>query len=951
MATMKKRYVRICPVCDTENPPDQVHCGTCLSLLSGVDFSLPREVSEPAIGPEAAGQAEPEAPAPAPEYVSPDAPTDPNAAVPASVRQPTPPASPPLRAVPETAAEPVPALKSPEEDAAATADMLAPTLRISVDNAAAAIRCPAPDCGQYNPLGTTRCLYCNTLLPEPPPATLTFRPSLRMRMTGADANPALELDMPSLEKQVPTGSFRKEARKPRASLPDELASRFKVVKELQAAGSEADLFIVDPLSGGDSRIVKLYRRGIQPDSSLLARLSSVGSHVVKIFEFGVSDGLTWELMEYCRIGNLRTLMEKKILNQGLLRQIVQELSAALREIHARRILHRDLKPENILIRQLQPLSLALTDFGISSLSEGTRHFTDGARTVRYASPEALTGLIDAKTDWWSMGMILLEAASGRHPFAGLSEHVVNHHLATRPIEIKGVADDNFARLCRGLLLRDPSARWGGNEVERWLQGDPTLIAPRESGAEMVRPYRIGKQSAKTAEQLALALAGNWPEGVRDLRRGMILDWVRRELQDFELTRQLTDILEIGDDSDDRRLLRFILIAAPKIPPVWLGQPAHLATLVSRAKQAMKEGQAAEEAKAYLDSLFANDVLDLFISHGQAEMQPLNEVWRQGLVQVCRIWEAIRKESRHWQHRPRKGQSVNFDNMVYGLRDEIPRFPARKEWNPLLILSLAQHGFLAVMEQELRQTAEEVVEDVPWFTRLVAHLLDTPAGEGATPNEKIAHVLVGYRLQETARRIAQTERQERKKEIEAREKAVEALRQEIVQDLVPLAILDEDRLDGEAREEMRQLLDKFQTNASRIVGLSYPEESFIELTQQLSKLQYTASRLYQSLNHSEDSAEHRVFQLMTFPKRPHGLLGVLALAVLVITRFFPWLMAALGIFTLFRYLRHRRLQLALKHQIRAFQRHIKRFSNSQLPRHPLLLDDEEEEAGEEEGKGN
>ncbi|MGB4467693.1 MAG: hypothetical protein WBI41_06560, partial [Azovibrio sp.] len=53
-----KRYIRICPVCDTENPPDRVHCSACATLLAGVDFSLPRET--PGAG-EAAVPAEPAA--------------------------------------------------------------------------------------------------------------------------------------------------------------------------------------------------------------------------------------------------------------------------------------------------------------------------------------------------------------------------------------------------------------------------------------------------------------------------------------------------------------------------------------------------------------------------------------------------------------------------------------------------------------------------------------------------------------------------------------------------------------------------------------------------------------------------------------------------------------------------------------------------------------------------
>ena len=120
-------------------------------------------------------------------------------------------------------------------------------------------------------------------------------------------------------------------------------------------------------------------------------------------------------------------------------------------------------------------------------------------------------MLDAKSDWWSLGMIVLEAASGRHPFEGLNEQVMNHHLATRPIDVRGVYDDELRTLCRGLLLRDPKRRWGGDEVARWLAGDPTLAVSDDADgvATVVRPYRFGKTEATSGAELALALAKHW----------------------------------------------------------------------------------------------------------------------------------------------------------------------------------------------------------------------------------------------------------------------------------------------------------------------------------------------------------------------------------------------------------------------------------------------------------
>ena len=320
-------YVRVCPVCDTENPPDLARCA-CGATLTGVDFSIPRngEARAPAPDPEAASGA-----AEVPPFVA----------------------------------------------------------------------CPFADCAQPNPPGADRCVYCNRLLQA---QAMHDEPVV-------DARP----------------------------LPAALRERYRVVEAFPATGAEADILLVVDRRSGEKVVAKLYRRGIEPDFRLLRILAqSVGETVVRVLDHGVSDGAAYEILEYVPGGTLERLMHDGPLPKDDIRAIVREIADALAGIHAHGILHRDLKPENVLVRSTAPLHLALTDFGIASLSEATQHFTSAARTTKYAAPEVLTGVLDSKADWWSLGMIVLEAASGRHPFDGLSEQVMNHQLATRPIDVRGV---------------------------------------------------------------------------------------------------------------------------------------------------------------------------------------------------------------------------------------------------------------------------------------------------------------------------------------------------------------------------------------------------------------------------------------------------------------------------------------------------------------------------------
>ena len=369
-------------------------------------------------------------------------------------------------------------------------------------------------------------------------------------------------------------------------MPAALRDRYRVIEAFPATGSEADILLVVDVQSGEKAVAKLYRKGIKPDFHLLDILAeSVGDTVVRVLDHGVSDGSAFELLEYVPGGTLEELMRAGPLPKSEIRRIVKEIADALAGIHAHRILHRDLKPENVLVRKASPLTLALTDFGIASMSAATQHFTTAARTTKYAAPEVLTGVLDAKSDWWSLGMIVLEAASGRHPFDGLTEQVMNHQLATRPIDVRGVYDDELRLLCRGLLLRDPKRRFGADEVARWLEGDTSLAvaADAEGAASAVRPYRFGKTEATTGAELALALAKHWDAARRDMQRGQIARWLEQELHDYNLLRTLRDIQEQKGVTDDGRLLRFLLGRRAGSSAGVAGDGGHASTRSSRRR--------------------------------------------------------------------------------------------------------------------------------------------------------------------------------------------------------------------------------------------------------------------------------------------------------------------------------------------------------------------------------
>ncbi|MDR2688996.1 MAG: serine/threonine protein kinase [Azoarcus sp.] len=784
--------VRVCPVCDTENPPERLHCLVCTSLLVDTDLRV-RETAEPV------------APAP-PAPPAPSAPLAPHDA-------PAPSASP-----------------APHD---------------------APLICTAPDCGQSNPPGTTRCLYCDTPLVAAPARQTTPDPA------------SFDLEPFTLEHATPSEWQRPVSR---IRLPQELAAHFEIARELPVAGSEADLLVVETKepTQAQQRLLKLYRPGIRPDKDLLTRLAQAGEHVVKFFGHGIADGLCWELMEYCAGGNLRDTLKGQLVDRDTFRQIVRELAAGVKEVHALGILHRDLKPENVLVRSRAPLTLVLTDFGIASLNEGTQLFTDTARTVKYAAPEALTGVLDAKADWWSVGMMLLEIAAGQHPFAGISEQVINHHLATRPIEISGVADADIARLCRGLLLRDPRQRWGAPEVERWLASDQTLPTPVERSVNPTAPpYRLGKQSARNGEELAVLLAAspeNWQIGVRDFKRGLIQNWVRNDLKDLDLSRHLGEIgiMATHGESPELGFLRFLLAAAPDLPPLWQGQAVSRETLMRAAWHIQGGGKKAEEGKAaesaesaadphaaaatrkaasqWLESMLDTNVLELFAEHGHDEFKGLAHEWRRMLQDIRLLWKAMREARDTSLGAKSKHGFAHFD-------DDDFNFPPKRNWYPLIILALTWDAFRAALRHDVERAAQAFAEDAPWFGQFLdAHELDAHAHDAAERNTNIAVLLTANRMAEAARASAEQARQQRLHQQALRRQEIAALRKRFEVALHPFLEPLPERLDGADIHGLRVALTLLHDQVGLSTKLDFLEKEDAGLAHQINALAYQAEQL-------------------------------------------------------------------------------------------------------------
>ncbi|MDQ4107030.1 MAG: protein kinase [Actinomycetota bacterium] len=205
-----------------------------------------------------------------------------------------------------------------------------------------------------------------------------------------------------------------------------------------------------------------------------ARLSH--PNIVRVYDAGEDelDGrrVSYIVMEHVSGGDLREMIAER----G--RLPVEEISrlsgiaAGLAHAHERGIVHRDIKPHNILLDENgQP---KLTDFGIARALDATQITRTGMYlgTARYSSPEQLQGgETTAKSDVYSLGATLYEAATSGPPFAGTPIEVATQHVAKPPTPPGELAptDERLEALILECLAKDPDDRPTAAAVERRLK--------------------------------------------------------------------------------------------------------------------------------------------------------------------------------------------------------------------------------------------------------------------------------------------------------------------------------------------------------------------------------------------------------------------------------------------------------------------------------------------------
>jgi hypothetical protein len=280
--------------------------------------------------------------------------------------------------------------------------------------------------------------------------------------------------------------------------------------------------VLNPVHGGTDIGNRFEREG-----RTAARLAH--PNIVQVYDAGEApfDGRKtfYIVMEYVPGGDLKALIDERgRLSGPELTGLADEVCAGLAHAHGRGVIHRDIKPHNILLDEGGHAKV--TDFGIARALDTTQQTRTGSflGTALYSSPEQLQGQkVTPKSDVYSLGVTLYQAATGEPPFSGATPiEIASQHVSRTPVPPRRLGADvseGVQALILDCLAKHPDDRPTAEEARSRLDTEITAAAqppvPATTRAEQTREE---EQAAPVAPPPGARSGGT----IRRGRRGGIL---------------------------------------------------------------------------------------------------------------------------------------------------------------------------------------------------------------------------------------------------------------------------------------------------------------------------------------------------------------------------------------------------------------------------------------------
>ncbi|CAN6285904.1 unnamed protein product [Urochloa humidicola] len=209
------------------------------------------------------------------------------------------------------------------------------------------------------------------------------------------------------------------------------------------------------------RVEKRVHDGILKEREILKSIDH--PNILRLLDTIDTTNMMYLVLEYCDGGDLDAFLQKHgRLPVATAKDLMRQLAEGLKVLRERNIVHRDLKPQNLLLSTSgDAIILKIGDFGFAK-HENLAATICGS--PYYMAPEIWQGKdYDAKSDLWSVGVILFQLVTGKVPYTGstcfqLHQNILASVELNFPSEIEADLSPDCIDLCRRLLQRDPRKR-------------------------------------------------------------------------------------------------------------------------------------------------------------------------------------------------------------------------------------------------------------------------------------------------------------------------------------------------------------------------------------------------------------------------------------------------------------------------------------------------------------
>jgi eukaryotic-like serine/threonine-protein kinase len=277
------------------------------------------------------------------------------------------------------------------------------------------------------------------------------------------------------------------------------------IDSLIGVGGMGEVYLARDERLGRKAALKLLPHSLTTDEAQLsrfkneARTASALNHpnILTVYEIGAEGNLQFIATEFIEGVTLRAALASGRMSAHKALEIAVQVASALAAAHDAGVVHRDIKPENIMLR---PDGYAkVLDFGIAKLTEQSRTSDDHRvettallqtrpglvlGTAHYMSPEQARGQkVDARSDIWSLGVVLYEMVAGSPPFRGETpSDCIAAILTAEPAPLSSVSADVPAKLesiLQKALRKNSDERY--RTIKEMLAEIRTLKAKLEAG--------------------------------------------------------------------------------------------------------------------------------------------------------------------------------------------------------------------------------------------------------------------------------------------------------------------------------------------------------------------------------------------------------------------------------------------------------------------------------------